>query len=174
MTGKFRILAALMLAAVAAAHASPSAAAQKAAIFPFDLHDAEQDAEVVPEFKAEDLRRLKVVAEELKSLMEKSGKYEVVDLSPLAKEVDAASPYSKCNACEVPLAKQAGADLAITGYVDKVSDALISLQVFARDVNTGEMTKTMSAEIRGNTDELWLHGIRYLWRNRFNVEAKAQ
>ena len=55
--------------------------------------------------------------------------------------------------------------------VDKLSDALISLQLFARDTTTGKLTKSMSAEIRGNTDELWLHGIRWLWKNRFNVEA---
>ncbi len=58
------------------------------------------------------------------------------------------------------------------GYVDKLSDALISLQIFVRDVKSGEMVKTMSAEIRGNTDELWLHGIRYLWRNRFMAQEK--
>lgn len=62
----------------------------------------------------------------------------------------------------------------MTGYVDKVSDALLSLQIIARDANTGALTKTMSAAINGNTDELWLHGLRYLWRNRFNVEAQPK
>lgn len=153
--------------------ATAASAAEKVAVFPFDLRDISQEGEVVPRLNPEDVRRVKVVADELKSLMEKSGNYSIVDLSPLAKEVDAASPYNKCDACEVPIAKQAGANIAVTGFVDKLSDALISLQLFARDAETGKLTKSMSAEIRGNTDELWLHGIRWLWRNRFNAEAKA-
>ena len=152
----------------------PVAAAQKTAVFPFDLRDVEQEGEVVPRLKPDDLQRLVLIADELKVLLEKDERYEVVDLAPLAKEVEEASPFSKCNGCEADLAKKAGADLAVTGFVDKLSDSLISLQVFARDAHSGQLTKSMSAEIRGNTDELWLHGIRYLWRNRFNVEAPKQ
>ncbi|MFN0219298.1 MAG: DUF3280 domain-containing protein [Hyphomicrobium sp.] len=148
-------------------------AAQKVAVFPFDIRDVEQEGEIVPKLKTEDLRRLKVVADELKSLMTKSGNYEVVDLGSFTKEIDSASPFNRCDGCEAPIAKQAGAELAVTGYVDKLSDALISLQLFARDTETGKLTKSMSAEIRGNTDELWLHGLRWLWRNRFNPEAKT-
>lgn len=155
---------------VVPAHATTT----KAAVFPFDIHDAQQDGEIVPQLNPEDLRRLKLVADELKALMLKDGKYSVVDLGPQAQEIEKASPFQQCNGCEVPIAKEAGADIAVTGYVDKVSDALLSLQIIARDTKTGELTKTMSAAINGNTDELWLHGVRYLWRNRFNVEAPAK
>ncbi len=150
-----------------------SVAAQKAAVFPFDIRDIGIEGDVFAKPQDEDLRRMRMVTEELKTLMAKDGKYTIVDLTPLAKEVDAASPFFKCDACEVPLAKQAGADLAVTGYVEKLSDALISLRLFAREAESGKLVKQMSAEIRGNTDELWLHGIRYLWRNRFNVEASS-
>ncbi len=167
------IFAAALIGVAAVAPATPVFAAQKAAVFPFDLRDVQQEGEVVPQLNPDDLKRLKLVADELKSLMENSGNYEVVDLSSMAKEVETASPFNKCNGCEADLAKRAGAEIAVTGFVDKISDALISLQVFARNAQTGELTKSMSAEVRGNTDELWLHGIRYLWRNRFNVEAKA-
>jgi hypothetical protein len=158
--------------AVALAMALPALAAPKAAVFPFDMRDIGQEGEIVPQYMPDDLRRLKLVADELQNLMRTTGRYEVVDLAPFAQEVEAATPYSKCDACEVPIAEKAGADIAVTGFVDKLSDALISLQLFARDTKTGKLTKSMSAEIRGNTDELWLHGIRWLWRNRFNVEAR--
>jgi hypothetical protein len=162
----------LILVAMFGAIASPVAAAQKVAVFPFDLRDISQEGEIVPRLEPEDLRRLVVVADELKALLGKDDRYEVIDLTPFAAEVEAASPFDRCNACEVELGKKAGADLAVTGFVDKLSDALISLQLFARDTTTGELKKSMSAEIRGNTDELWLHGIRWLWRNRFNPETK--
>lgn len=158
-------------ALLACMFALPAEAATKAAVFPFDFHDAQQDGEIVPQYNSDDLRRLKLIADELRSLMEKDGKYAVVDLSSREKEVEAASPFNQCNGCEVAIAKEAGADIAVTGYVDKVSGALINLAIVARDTKTGELTKTMSASINGNTDELWLHGVRYLWRNRFNVEA---
>lgn len=151
---------------------SPVLAAQKIAIFPFDMRDAQQEGEIVPQFQDEDLRRLKVVADELKSLMTKDGRYELVDLSPVSADVEKALPFSKCDGCDKEIAEKVGADLALTGFVDKLSDALISLQLFVKDVKSGEMKKTMSAEIRGNTDELWLHGIRWLWRNRFSPEEK--
>jgi hypothetical protein len=164
----------LVLAALAVLLTAPAFAVQKAAVFPFDLRDAEQEGEVVPQFKDEDLRRLKVVADELKALMVKDGRYEVVDLAPLAADIEKASPFNRCDGCEAEIALKAGADLAVTGFVDKLSDALISLQLFVRDVKTGDIKRAMSAEIRGNTDELWLHGLRWLWRNRFNPEEKGK
>ena len=151
--------------------AVPAYSAPKVAIFPFDIRDVSQEGELVPQLQDSDLQRMKLVAGELKTLMEKDGTYEVVDITPLAEEIEKASPFNRCDGCEAELGKKAGADLAVTGYVDKLSDALISLQLFARDTATGKLTKSMSAEIRGNTDELWLHGIRWLWKNRFNVEA---
>ena len=145
----------------------PASAAQKTAVFPFDMRDASQDGEYVPQFKPDDLRRLVLIADELKALMTKDGRFEIMDLAPYSAEIEKASPFSKCEDCDLEIAQKAGADLAVMGYVDKLSDALISLQLFVRDVKTGKMSMTMSAEVRGNTDELWLHGVRYLWRNRF-------
>jgi hypothetical protein len=153
---------------------TPAMATTKVAVFPFDFNDAQQAGQLFPETDENDIRRLKLIADELKSLMRKDPKYEVVDLTAQAKEVEAASPFNKCDACEVPIAKKAGADLAVTGYVDKLSNASISLRLVARDTHTGKLTKTMQALINGNTDDLWLHGVSYLWRNRFNVEAQAK
>lgn len=163
-----RILIAMMFCLLAA----PALAAQKTVVFPFDMRDAQQEGEMVPQYQEEDLRRLKLVADELKALMTKDGRYEIVDIAPVAAEVEKALPFSRCDGCDKEIGEKIGADLVVTGFVDKLSDALISLQLFAKDVKTGKMTKTMSAEIRGNTDELWLHGIRWLWRNRFSPEEK--
>jgi Protein of unknown function (DUF2380) len=163
----------LVLASLSLALAAPAFAAPKVAIFPFDIRDVEIEGDLMAKPKDYDLARMKLVAEELKTLMEKSGAYEVVDLAPFAADVEKASPFSTCNGCEAELGKKVGADLAVTGYVDKLSDSLISLQLYARDTATGEVKKTMAAEIRGNTDELWLHGIRWLWKNRFNPQPAA-
>jgi Protein of unknown function (DUF2380) len=162
----------LILGFLALTFATPVFAVPKVAIFPFDIRDVEIEGDLMAKPKDYDLARMKLVASELKVLMEKSGAYEVVDLTPFAADVEKASPFSTCNGCEAELGKKVGADLAVTGYVDKLSDSLISLQVYARDTATGEVKKTMAAEIRGNTDELWLHGIRWLWKNRFNPQPE--
>lgn len=153
---------------------TPAFAATKVAVFPFDFHDPQQDGELIPQNDPEDLRRTQLVTDELKALMGKDSKYQVVDLSSKSKEIEAASPFQKCDGCEVPIAKEAGADIAVTGYVDKLSNASIMLQIVARDTKTGKPMKTMSATINGNTDDLWLHGVRYLWKNRFNTEAEQK
>jgi hypothetical protein len=159
---------------VAVLMVTPAAATTKAAVFPFDFHDAQQDGEMFPQNDPEDLRRLQLVADELRSLMQKDSRYEVVDLSSKAKEIEAASPFYKCDGCEAPIAKDAGADIAVTGYIDKLSSASLNLQIIVRDSKTGAPTKTMSAAINGNTDDLWLRGVRYLWKNRFNAEAEQK
>ena len=164
----------LRIACLALVLGTPAFAAPKVAIFPFDIRDVSQEGELVPQLQQTDLDRMKLVAGELKTLMEKDGTYEVVDLSPLAAEIEKAAPIVACAGCEAELGKKAGAELAVSGYVDKLSDALISLQLYARDTTTGKLTKSMSAEIRGNTDELWLHGIRWLWKNRFNVQTEKK
>ena len=169
MLRKFYLSLAILFAVVPCA---PAFAASKVAVFPFDMRDVEQEGEVVPQYKETDLARVRVIAEELRTLLQKDDRYELIDLKPLDSEVQMAAPFNNCDGCEVAIAQKAGADLAVTGFVDKWSDALISIQVFAREVSTGKLVKAMSAEVRGNTDELWLHGIRWLWRNRFNTEEK--
>lgn len=162
----------LILTLIAVLIASPVGAAQKTVVFPFDMRDAGQAGEIVPQYNPEDLRRLKLIAGELSSLMDKDERYEIMDTSAVAADIEKAHPFSACDGCDREIAQKMGADLAVTGFVDKLSDALISLQLFVRDVKTGDMVKTMSAEVRGNTDELWLHGLRWLWRNRFKPEEK--
>lgn len=162
---------AIVSIAISSGLVSAALAAPKVAILPFDIRDAEIDGDPFAQPKDTDIARMRMVADELKNLMVTTKTYDVVDLTPYAADIEKASPFNKCDGCEVDIAKKAGAELALTGFVDKLSDALISLQIFVRDVATGEMKKTMSAEIRGNTDELWLHGVRYLWKNRFMAEA---
>lgn len=166
-----KIFGLLSLAILSVVLAFPAYSAPKVAILPFDIRDAEIEGDPFAKPKDTDIARMRLVADELKNLMITTKTYDVVDLTPFAADIEKASPFNKCDGCEVEIAKQAGADLAVTGFVDKLSDALISLQLFVRDTATGEMKKTMSAEVRGNTDELWLHGIRYLWKNRFNAGA---
>ena len=50
--------------------------------------------------------------------------------------------------------------------VQKVSNLIINLNIYLRDVKTGTMIAAASADMRGNTDESWSRTMSYLIRNR--------
>ena len=63
-------------------------------------------------------------------------------------------------------AQKLGADLSITGLVQKVSALILNMNIYLRDVHTGKLITGMSADFRGNTDESWSRAMSYLIRNR--------
>jgi hypothetical protein len=66
----------------------------------------------------------------------------------------------------VKLAEKLGADIAITGLVQKVSNLIINMNIYLHDVHTGKPIGAMSADMRGNTDESWTRTMEWLIRNR--------
>jgi hypothetical protein len=56
--------------------------------------------------------------------------------------------------------------IAITGTVSKVSNLILGFTIHVRDDSTGRLTRVLQAGFRGNTDESWLRGIRWLVANR--------
>jgi hypothetical protein len=49
--------------------------------------------------------------------------------------------------------------------VQKVSNLILNINVEVRSVATGETLYVKSVDIRGNTDETWLRGLRRLVEN---------
>jgi len=151
-------------------------AEQKAIIFPFDLIDQQQQFEIgiMPKgIDPEEKRRLSLITDELTKLIKESGRYEVVDPTPIAAEIEEKSPMWKCNGCEDDLAKKAGADVAFIGTVRKASDVLFTVSVYIRDVANEKVVKQGSGEIYGNTDAMWLRGVRYAVQRRLFAEKGA-
>jgi uncharacterized protein YeeX (DUF496 family) len=64
------------------------------------------------------------------------------------------------------MAKRLGAELAITGTVQKVSNLILNMNIYVRDVSSGATVTAMSADMRGNTEESWSRALDYLIRNR--------
>ncbi len=141
------------------------AAAPSAAIFPFELIDTSYEGEV-DGVKADETRRLEAITAELRKLVEQDGRYSVVDVTPLKEEIATAAPLHKCNGCDIELTKKAGAELAMTGTVQKVSNLILTINIYIRDAASGDMKRVMSADMRGNTDESWMRTLRWLVKNR--------
>jgi hypothetical protein len=154
------VLTALMLLVSAPARADPL----KAAVFDLELLDTSLQGEVSGP-RADEHDRLIRVGDQLRKEMAESGKFQLLDIS----SVNAAAHGSNlqaCGGCDVQYAKQLGADLVVTGVVQKVSNLILNMNIYLRDVQTGRLVTSMSADMRGNTDESWSRAMSYLLRNR--------
>ena len=109
--------------------------------------------------------RLKDVTEQLRKALTQSGNFVVLDIAPVNAAAQASNLQS-CGGCDVEYAQKLGADLSITGLVQKVSALILNMNIYLRDVHTGKLITGMSADFRGNTDESWSRAMSYLIRNR--------
>lgn len=169
MMMRFWLLAVLLVAGLPAAGAAP-----KTAVFPFDLvfQQSEEDFFIgAPKASAEELARLTMVRNELIGKLTQSGKFEIMDIAPVAAEIEAAAPLNKCNGCEMDFAKKLGADLLVLGVIEKASATLLTMNVIVVDMAKGGPIKNDSAVVHGNTDDAWLGVVRWLAKNRILAES---
>src|SRR5205085_3953182 len=101
--------------------------------------------------RADEQARLSRLGEALRHRLTASGHYVPVDISPVAEEARR-SNLQACGGCDAKLAARAGAELAVTGTVQKISNLILNMSIYVRDAD-GRLVKQMSADFRGNTDE---------------------
>jgi len=154
------------LAVVLIVWGSAPAAAEppKAAVFDFELLDTSLQGEIRGP-QADEQRRLKDITEQLRKGLTDAGKFVVVDISPVNAAAHA-SNLQACGGCDVQYAQELGADVAVTGVVQKVSALILNMNIYLRDTRTGALIAAMSADFRSNTDESWSRTMSYLLRNR--------
>ena len=153
------------LAIAAAPMAQASEEKIRLAVFGFELIDSSLQGDIEGQHP-DDLARLTMIEEDLKRMLTESGRYEIVDVTAAPDAVDAAGYLHGCNGCEAKIADQLGADQALIGWVQKVSNLILNLNVGIREANSKRKVFAASVDIRGNTDESWRHGIRYLIKRK--------
>jgi hypothetical protein len=136
-------------------------AAEPIAVFDFALVDTSP----APPSAAE-RARLAALGEELRARLAQSGRYRIVAIAPLASALAASPDIMNCNGCEREFAKQLGAQAAAYGWVQKVSDLILNINVVIEEVASGRRVAAGSVDIRGNTDESWRRGLDYLIEER--------
>ena len=151
---------ALMLLLPVSAQAEPP----RAAVFDFELVDTSLQGEIDGP-RSDEAQRLIRTTEQIRKGLAESGKFTILDIAPV-NEAAHHSHLQACGGCDVDLAQKLGADLAITGVVQKVSNLILSLNIYLRDTRTSRLVAAMSADFRGNTDESWQRTASYLLRNR--------
>jgi hypothetical protein len=141
-----------------------AARAETVAVFDFELIDTSLEGEIRGA-RPDEQARLAQASLQLRQRLKDSGRFSPVDIAPVASEA-AASNLQACGGCDASLAKRIGADLAITGTVQKVSNLILNMNIYIRDASSGATVAAMSADMRGNTDESWSRALDYLIRNR--------
>ena len=149
-------------------------AAEKTVVLPFDLvlQKKEEDFYIGPSKPSPaEQSRLQAVLAELNRILAEDGRHDLVDIAPIATDIEAAAPLVDCNGCEVDLAKKVNASVLYTGLVDKASETLLNMRIMEIDVASGQLKRAGNVVIQGNTDESWLRGVRWLMKNRLAAEA---
>ncbi len=152
------------------------AAGVRTVVLPFDLvlQKKEEDFFMGPSKpNPAEQQRLADIHAELKTILAADGRHEIVDLAPIAKDIEAAAPIVDCNGCEIDLAKKVNGEVLYTGIVDKASDTLLNMRIMEIDVASGQLKRAGNVVIQGNTDEAWMRGVRWLMKNRLSAETPA-
>jgi uncharacterized protein DUF2380 len=138
--------------------------ARSVAVFNFELLDTSVEG-AIRGARADEQERLARLSDQLRELLRDSCQFSLADLAPIASEAQASNLQS-CGGCDARLARHIGAELAITGTVQKVSNLILNMNIYIRDASSGAIIAAMSADMRGNTDESWTRTLNWLVRNR--------
>src|SRR4051794_1927244 len=140
--------------------AAPVEAGETLALFPFEL----VNTGMLPT-QPDETARLQTVDEITRQRLAEAG-FQLVDIAPVTEAVGKVSSLRGCNGCELELARRVGARLAAVGWVQKVSNLILNINLQIRDASTGAIAALGSVDIRGNTDEAWRRGTEYLLKHR--------
>ena len=123
--------------------------------------------------RADEAARIEMLEDQLAEAFADRG-YETLDTAPVAARVEDVTNIARANGLDVQLARELGADLAVTGEVQKVSNLILTMNVLVRDAASGELLRAGNADIRSNTDESWTRGLAYVLRNRIFADGPIE
>lgn len=161
-TGAALRLALLCLGLLPAGAVAEPATLKTLAVLDFELIDDTYD-KTDPE-----TRRLAMIGEQLRRELSAAGLYAVVDTTAAAAMVARmrqSQDLHDCSGCAQDIGRSLGTDRVLLGWVQKVSRLILNVNIRIIDVGTDAVVLEKSVDLRGNTDESWLRGIRYLVRD---------
>jgi hypothetical protein len=134
------------------------------AILDFDLLDDQHELSPA----TVEHERLRNIRDQLQKEFAKSRLYRVVDVEPasalIRKHRSEAQLYA-CNGCELDIARSLHVDRVLVGWVQKVSNLILNINIRIEDAATGDVLLVKSVDLRGNTDETWRRGVSSLVRS---------
>ena len=134
------------------------------AVLPFELIDDQH--ELAP--ATVEYARLPVITRQLADGLQSKGLYRVVDTTSaraLIGDLRARENLRDCNGCELEIGRALKADRVLTGWVQKVSNLILNINIRIENVSNGDIVLQKSVDIRGNTDDSWRRGVDALMRD---------
>jgi hypothetical protein len=138
------------------------------AVFPVELWDTSGEGR-----KPGQAERLELATRTLARLLESTGRYRPIDLSPYADRVAATEPRYNCNGCWQEIAKDAGAQIAVLAAVHKVSTLISSLDIIVVELATGRSIAAAQGQFRGDDDRAYVRAFEFLVKNRLFADGPA-
>lgn len=152
-------LAALIsLSAINSAGAAPR---PKLAILPFEINDT--SGEVGTSARHEPM--LAALTTFVGQRLDQAGLFDVVPQARIAEAVAAVNPGTylrNCNGCEIDIARRAGADQVMIGWIWKVSSLVLSLHIEIKDVASGRTVYLRAFDFRGDNEKSWQRAVDYM------------
>lgn len=140
--------------------AATAAAEERVALFDFSLENTSLEPT-----RPDETARLGLIKEAAVEQLARRG-VNIVDTAPVAADAAKVARLHDCNGCDLDLARRLGADLAAVGWVQKVSNLILNVNMQVREVATGRLVRAGSVDIRGNDDTSWRRGLVYLFERR--------
>ncbi|EAU40030.1 hypothetical protein FP2506_02275 [Fulvimarina pelagi HTCC2506] len=152
--------------------AASSEVTQKVAIFPFELIDSSLEGDMLGE-NPDETARLQKMAPMLRDDFETLPGYEIMDTSSADEKVAGVNLQS-CGNCGLTFAEDLGADIAVLGTVQKVSNLILNINAYVYDVESRKQIARGSSDIRSNTDKSWERGLHYLFDNVLKEQLESR
>lgn len=129
-------------------------------ILDFEIVDTSQEP---ADQRAEHARRLAAARDAISSGLAARGTYEIVDRASIQRDLDrieAQTFLRTCN-CIADLGRKAGADLVMTGLVNKVSTLILSMGLSVTRASSGELIYHQGFDFRGDNDDSYARAAKF-------------
>lgn len=130
----------------------------------FELIDDMRDYEHAEVRDAQDAR-IALISDALRRELGQRAMYRIVDdraAARLISDFRARQELRDCNGCAIEIGKALATDVIIIGWVQKVSNLILNINIEAKEVSSGRTLYVKSVDLRGNTDKSWLRGIHFI------------
>lgn len=157
-------LVALLVVFVSSARAA-DAAPDTLALIGFELIEEHPDASR----HAAQQARLKMIEDAFRTEVRARGLYAMVDNTPHQPLIErvrgGVELVYRCPHCLAEIGQGMGVRYIAAGWVQKVSNLILNVNVEIREVGSNRVVLVKSVDMRGNNDESWLRAVRYLVRD---------
>ena len=135
------------------------------AVISFELVDDQPD----PIRDADHKRRLAALHAQLQQGLHQRGLYRVVDTAPAQAQIETLRAQNafvyRCNGCLAEVGQRLGTRLVAVGWVQRVSELILNVNVSVRDAATDQEVLSKSVDLRGNNDESWTRAMAFMLRD---------